>query len=290
MINLHHSLKPKLALYLILVLILLFALSACSSPTPDPGNPPATEPVQSAEEVVPDSPAPSSDTAVLPTITPSPNPTATPLPTLTSTPAPMANITGNTNCRTGPGSVYDLLHTYLAGNQVKLLGKSPDDFFWYTRASSEYAPDCWLWGKYVTPVGDTELLPVFTPPPTPTPSPDFVITYFHADVGAGQFHFFFEIENIGNVTWESALLYIFDPVVPQEAGRFSNNFQVNGTLPIPTKDSIPAGDIGYFHSEQLSNPGAYGKQPDVLDIYFVACTEEYLNGYCITKMWTEKLW
>ena len=275
--------------FTITIIILLLISSACTPPTQDQDDPPATESAPT-EEIIPDSLVPAADTTLPDKQTPTSSPNASPLPTLTSTPAPLANITGNTNCRTGPGSVYDLLHTYLVGDKVDLLGKSPDGFFWYTSDAAGINPDCWLWGQYATPVGDTAILPVFTPPPTPTPSPDFEITFFHADVGAGQFHFFFEIENIGNVAWDSALLYIYDPVVPQDAGRFSNNFQVNGTLPTPTKDSILAGEIGYFHSSQLSNPGAYGKQPDVVDIYFVACTEEYLNGYCITKMWSEKLW
>ena len=268
----------------LLIVLLLFLTSACSAPTQDPGEPPTQESGQAEEKADPDSPAPPDPT------TPTPSPTSTPLPTFTSTPAPLANITGNTNCRTGPGSVYDLLHTYLAGNQVELLGKSPDGFFWYTSDQAGIVPDCWLWGQYATPVGDTALLPVFTPPPTPTPSPDYEITYVYADVAVGSWYLFFEIENIGSVAWESALVYIYEPTVPQDSGRFSNVFQVNGTDPSPTKDSIPAGDTGYFHAARIGNPGAYGKVGDVVDIYFVACTQEYLGGFCISKMWTESIW
>lgn len=267
-------------------LILILLLSTACTPSQDQIDPTATA-SSPIEETVPDSPVPPTNTPLPPTTTSTPLPSATPLPTLTSTPAPIANITGNTNCRTGPGSVYDLLHTYLAGNQVQLLGKSPDGFFWHTRAVSEYAPDCWLWGKYVTAVGDTELVPVFTPPPTPTPSPAFEITYEWPDVAAGSWHFFFKIENTGSAAWESALLYAYEPNVPQDAGHFSNTFKVelhNTTL---TKDSILPGDIGYFHSGRISHPGNYGKPWDVVDFYFTACTEENLGGYCVTKMWTE---
>ena len=284
--NAHLRKEIRFMTVLIPTLFALLALSACSAPTQDPGLPPTTEPSQVEEGQKADSPIPPTDT----TAPPAETPTTSPFPTLTSTPAPMANITGNTNCRTGPGRVYDLLHTYLVGDKVVLLGKNPNGFFWYTSDQGGIAPDCWLWNQYATPVGDTALLPVFTPPPKPTLSPDFEITYFHADGAAGQFHFFFEINNTGNVAWDSALLYIYDPVVPQDAGRFSNVFQVNGTLPNPTKDSISAGDTGYFHSERLSNPGAYGKQPGAVDIYFIVCNQEYLGGYCATKMWSQELW
>jgi hypothetical protein len=282
---------PNKSIFSILVIPFIIILLIGSACTPVPQGPAPdiepTQPEESEDPADPDSPA---NTAPPDTNVSTPSPTASPLPTLTATPAPYADVTGNTNCRFGPGSVYDLLHTYLAGDQVQLEGKSEDGFFWYTSDLDGIIPDCWLWGKYATPVGDTSLLPVFTPPPTPTPSPDFEITHFHTDVAVGSFHFFFKIENTGSVAWESALLYIYDPVVPQDAGRFSNKFQVNGTLPDPTKDSILPGETGYFHSERLSNPGAYGKQPDVIDIYFVICTEEYLGGFCSTKMWSEKLW
>lgn len=268
------------------VLLVTLILTACSAPTQDSGQPPTSTSSQAEEGQMADSPIPPTDTLVPDT----PVPSATPLPTLTSTPAPMANIAGNTNCRTGPGSIYDLLHTYLAGDTVELLGKSPNEFFWYTRDTAGVHPDCWLWTEYATPVGDTSLVPVFTPPPTPTLFPDFEITFYHADGAAGQFHFFFEIENTGNITWDSGLLYIYDTVTYRDAGRFSNTFQVNGTLPNPTKDSILPGDIGYFHSGQLPNPGALGKTPGLLNIYFIACTQEYLGGYCASKTWSENLW
>lgn len=278
--------KNRFGMFLIPVLLALLILNACSPPTQVPAQPPTSTSSQVEEGEMAESPAPPSESTAPPAATL----TASPLPTLATTPAPIANITGNTNCRTGPGSVYDLLHTYLAGNQVELLGVSPDGFFWYTRGSSVYAPDCWLWGQYVTPMGDTTLVPVFTPPPTPTLSPDFEITYFNYDGGAGQFVFYFEINNIGNVAWDSALLYLFDPVVPQDAGRFSNTFLINGVPASPTQDHIPAGGTAYFHSERLSNPGGYGKQPGPVDIYFLACTQEYLGGYCVAKMWSEELW
>ena len=281
-----HSLKrTRFSIVLIPIVLALLVLNACSPPGQDVDQPPTFTSSQIEEGQMADSPVPPTNTTAPPAATP----TASPQPTL-ATPAPIANITGNTNCRTGPGSIYDLLHTYLSGDQVKLLGRSPNGFFWYTSDSAGINPDCWLWGQYATPVGDTTLVPVFTPPPTPTLSPDFEITYFNYDGAAGQFVFYFEINNIGNVAWDSALLYLYDPVVPQDAGRFSNTFLVNGAPASPTQDHIPGGGSAYFHSERLSNPGGYGKTPGPVDIYFIACTQEYLGGFCVTKMWSQELW
>ena len=275
-------------LFPILILLILLLSTACTSQAQDQAQPTGEETDQGE---VADSPLPPADTAPPDTQTPTPSSSATPLPTLTSTPALLADITGNTNCRTGPGIAYDLLHTYLAGNQVQLLGKSPDGFFWYTRAVSEYAPDCWLWGKYTTPIGDTKLLPEFTPPPTPTPSPDFEIAYHWVERSMMKCYFFFEINNTGSAAWESALLYAYEPVHPQDSGNFSNSFLVNGKSMTPTKDRILPGETGYFHAARLTDPSVYSQQPGVIDFYFTACTEENLGGYCVTKMWTEDgLW
>jgi len=278
-----HQHSSLIITFLIILSVLLSA--AC---TPQSGGQASPTAAATGGEKAADSPVPPTDT--LQVNTPTLGATNAPLPTLTPTPGPYAVISGNTNCRTGPGSVYDLLHTYLAGDQAQLLGKSPDGFFWYTSDQGGFAPDCWLWGEYATPVGDTAPLPIFTPPPTPTPSPDFEIRYVNADIAMGSWYLFFEIENTGNETWESALLFVHEPTVRQDAGRFSNRFQVNDHSPDPTQDNIPPGSTAYFHAARIGHPGNYGETPDVVDIYFVACTEEYMGGYCVTKMWSENVW
>jgi hypothetical protein len=198
---------------------------------------------------------------------------------------PYVMISGNTNCRTGPGSVYDWLHTYLAGDEARLLGKSPDGFFWYTTGKNSPLPECWLWGQYATPVGDTSLVPVFTPPPTPTPIPDYEIELSYIDVAMGSWYLFFEIENTGSATWESALLYIYDPVSFKDSGRFSNTFQENNNHPDPTQQNIPPGGTAYFHGARITNP-MFEPGGGLLDIYFIACTQQYLGGYCKSTMYT----
>jgi hypothetical protein len=101
--------------------------------------------------------------------------TATPSasPTLTETPTPavpLASLTQNTNCRSGPLAVYDLIRTFLTGETAQITGKDAGGDYWYVTDPSQPGKDCWLWGRYVTISGDTGNVPVFTPPPTPTPS------------------------------------------------------------------------------------------------------------------------
>ncbi len=101
------------------------------------------------------------------TATPSSTPTATPTATLSIT---LGSLTQNTNCRSGPLAVYDLIRTFLLGDTVQIVGRNAEgDYFFVTDPASP-GKDCWLWGRYLEINGDVSQRPVFTPPPTPTPS------------------------------------------------------------------------------------------------------------------------
>lgn len=103
-----------------------------------------------------------------------PTETETPTLALTATPEPpMARLTGDTNCRTGPLVVYDLIATYRTGKELKITGRSAASDYWYVADPDQPSRECWLWGRYAEVSGDLTAVPVFTPPPTPTPSFDW---------------------------------------------------------------------------------------------------------------------
>lgn len=106
--------------------------------------------------------APATDTPT-PSLTPSITPTHTPS-------VPMVSVSANTNCRKGPGIVYDNLTALLVGEEAEVVGKytPTDPDYWIIKKDSV---TCWLWGEYATVDGDTANLPEMIPPPTPTPSP-----------------------------------------------------------------------------------------------------------------------
>lgn len=269
----HQTQKTKILKITALSIMLTLIISACGLLPGQETQPPATEPPQATEKTIPDSPLPPQDTAPPDTAAPPPSPTATPIPTLTSTPAPYVMVSGNTNCRVGPGSVYDWLHTYLSGDQALLLGKNAAETFWFTSDENGIIPNCWLWGMYATPVGDTSLLPIFTPPPTPTPSPDFAVSYEGSDCGAGSCWLWFKIDNTGSVAWESVLVYTKNMVTYDVAVNVSNTF--NSSIGGSDINKIQPGVSGYAHSEQLPNPSG-----NTVDVYIVACEKDNLTEIC----------
>jgi hypothetical protein len=103
---------------------------------------------------------------------PTPTITETLVPAITLTPTletPMASVSVDTNCRTGPGKVYDYIGALLVGETAEVVGQSTDGLYWIIK-NPDRAGNCWLWGNYASVAGSTANFPKYTPPPTPTPT------------------------------------------------------------------------------------------------------------------------
>ena len=108
----------------------------------------------------------------LPTMTQSIPPTLTLTPTiaLTATPSvPMVSVSVNTNCRTGPGKVYDYIGALTIGEKAEVVGKHTSSNYWIIKNPNANG-NCWLWGYYATVAGNTANLQEYIVPPTPTPT------------------------------------------------------------------------------------------------------------------------
>jgi len=81
----------------------------------------------------------------------------------------MVTVSVDTNCRTGPGVVYDRVGGLLVGEQAVVVGKYSAGNYWIIN-NPDSSGTCWLWGQYATVTGNTAGLPEYTPPPTPTPT------------------------------------------------------------------------------------------------------------------------
>jgi uncharacterized protein YgiM (DUF1202 family) len=151
----------KTASILLSVAILLAVSQACTLPGISASDPNSVNTAiaqtivvgltQTAEAIIPIDLA-NSQTATqtftpgLPTLTPTE--TLTPTPVFTSTPLiPQISVSEPTNCRVGPGKVYDRVGALLVGEVAEVVGRDPVGNYWYIRNpdSNGY---CWLWGEY----------------------------------------------------------------------------------------------------------------------------------------------
>jgi len=150
--------------------VLLIAALACNAPATGAGSPSnttdngpastitalaATIEAQGTAGANTDTPLAPTDTATV---------TQTPTPSV-----PMVSVSQTTNCRTGPGTVYDLLGSLVTGQSAQVVGKYSAMNYWIINTPGS-SGTCWLWGQYATVSGNTSGLPEMIPPPTPTPA------------------------------------------------------------------------------------------------------------------------
>lgn len=83
---------------------------------------------------------------------------------------PQVTVSTNTNCRVGPGIIYDLLDSLLVGQTAEVVGKNSSVPNYWVIKRLNGSGTCWLWGEYATVTGNTANLPEYPVPPTPTPT------------------------------------------------------------------------------------------------------------------------
>jgi len=212
----------------------------------------------------------------LPTLTP------TPIPVFTSTPGgvPQISVSVPTNCRVGPGKVYDRIGSLLVGEVAEVLGRNTAGNYWYIRNPDATGGFCWLWGEYATVAGNTSTLPVYAPPATPIPSPAFLVSYNDLDNCVGWWAEF-ELENTGGLPFKSMSLTVRDTdtdvVVSIDTDEFTN---VNGCASTKTRDTLEAGDVRTVSAPEF----AYDPNGHQLRATITLCTGNGLKGSCETQV------
>lgn len=147
-----------------LSVLLIISLSACNLPSGDSTPTPDLALTVTAQATLLQ---PGAFTST-PEFTATTGPSATP--GFTSTPTvPEVSVSTNTNCRTGPGTQYDLVGGLLVGQTAVVVGKNTSTGYWIINNPGK-SGTCWLWGQYATVSGNTAGLTEYAIPPTPTPT------------------------------------------------------------------------------------------------------------------------
>ena len=158
------------------VTVLVLAILACQ-----PGPAPAPTFIVTVQLVTPPTSTLTFQTAT-PVIA---SPTLVPIdfevtlpPTLTTIPStdtlipsptiPLVSVSTATNCRTGPGRVYDRVMVVDVGVTYEVIGKYTPDNYWVINLLN--GGQCWLWGQYALIAGNVNSVPEMIPPPPPTPA------------------------------------------------------------------------------------------------------------------------
>lgn len=119
-------------------------------------------------EVVPDDTSPITITTATPLPTSTPAPTNTPFPTATPDGVILTIQSRVQNVRSGPGLNYAIIGQLSQGETARVIGATID-FSWV--AISFRGTTGWLSRSILEVTGNTNTVPILTPPPSPTPLP-----------------------------------------------------------------------------------------------------------------------
>lgn len=206
--------------------------------------------------------------------------TLTPSPAFTITPiVPQIRVSVATNCRVGPGKVYDRIGTLLVGQVADIVGRDATGNYWYIRNPNQSNSFCWLWGQYATLSGNTAALPMITPPPTPTPMPAFEVYYDGLETCSGWWTDL-QLSNTGGVSFESLSLTVkdldTDILVSMYTDIFSNT---HGCGNATTTDVLNPDSMHVVSAP----PFAYDPSGHTLRATITLCSREGQNGTCLTE-------
>ena len=102
------------------------------------------------------------------TVTSTAEPAADNTPTPTAATLVMAEVSVPTNCRSGPGKIFDRVSVLNVQVKAEVIGRNASGTYWIIKnpGGSGY---CWLWDRYAILTGNTNTVPIWDEPPKPTP-------------------------------------------------------------------------------------------------------------------------
>lgn len=207
-------------------------------------------------------------------------PTSSPTPELTSTlETPLITVSVDTNCRTGPGQVFERVGILLVGETAEIVGREPRGEYWLIRNPDEGDVEyCWVWGEYATITGN--LLPLLFASPPPTPVLNVNISYAKLETCNGIWWVDFKLENRSGVSFKSISIVVRDAqtstVATMELNGFTNK---DGCGTTRTEETLVAGGTVTVSSSAFG----YNPSGNNLGAKIKLCTSLDRTGACVER-------
>jgi len=217
-----------------------------------------------------------------PTLTPEPVLSATPDFTATSE-TPLITVSKDTNCRVGPGAVYERVGILLTGEVAEVVGRDVTGEYWLIINPDGNTESCWVWGEYATVTGNTFTL--LFPTTVPLPANAFTASVIGLKNCSDVWWVNFNLTNGSGVVFRSMSLNIQDEDGGATLSMVSDDFIVSGGCDTPVKRT----EIALGLTIPVSSP-PFGYDPSGHNITanIKVCTELNLGGTCLTQNLTFK--
>ncbi|HET9913484.1 MAG TPA: hypothetical protein VFQ13_16430 [Anaerolineales bacterium] len=258
-------------------------LSACNMPAVNATSEATAQAEQSATKDVSLIELTATQTEVIPTDTPTvtPTETMTPEPSATATPEPpMAKVVRESNCRIGPGELYELVAKYQVGQILEVAARDLGSSYLFVRNPEKPEEQCYLLAQNMTITGETTALPRYTPPPSPTAAPYFNLTFKKFEACNGVDFAVFTVENTGSTPFRSAYIKVINQKANLSVEQALDAFDLRVKC-VLAKNIAPLepGGTGYVASPPFKWSGHGSKLRAVI----MLCTEKNLKGSCVTQ-------
>jgi hypothetical protein len=273
---------------LVSFVVLLIASLACVqpgavAPTPDANaiNTSIAQTISARQtQVVINNPATATWTLApeTPTLTLEPTLSETPDFTATST-TPMISVSVDTNCRVGPGAIYERVGILLVGETAEIVGREPKGEFWLIRNPDTGPEFCWVWGEYATITGNIFTLVLTTP--LPPPNTAFSATFDKLGICAIWWADFKLVNNSGAL-FKSISITLTDSdttpvtIISLGVNGFSHNDGCGS--PVTAGTLVAGGSVTVSSANFPYNPSGHN-----LSAKITICTEVDQAGTCITQ-------
>lgn len=270
---------------LIAFLILLIASLACSTaPAPVPASDPNAVNTSIAQSIAVRQTEAALANPPTSTFTPEP-PTLTPepafSPTLEATAAPdtpLITVSQDTNCRTGPGAIYERVGMLLVGEVAEVVGRDVTGEYWLIINPDEGPESCWVWGEYGTVTGNTYTL--LFPTAMPVPDSAFTVALVGLQSCSNTWWVNFILTNASAAPFKSMFLNVRDVDTVTDLSVKADNFSgVDNCSGGTNVEMLVAGASVTVSSA----PIAYNPTGNNFNARIKVCTEVNLGGTCVTK-------
>jgi hypothetical protein len=264
---------------------LLIGSLACSQSAPAPAADPNALNTSIAQtiaarqtEALLSNPSTASFTSAPETPTPTLEPTPSETPDFTATPTtPTISVSVDTNCRTGPGAIFERVGILLVGETAEIVGREPKGEYWYIRNPDTGPEFCWVWGEYATISGNTLFLLYLSPAPPPPTS--FTASFDKMET-CSVWWMDFRLVNNSGVAFRSMSLSVRDAdtntVASQESNSFANSDSCSA--PVTVEQLVSGGAVTVS-----SPPFGYNPAGHNLSARITLCTEPDQKGTCVTQ-------
>jgi hypothetical protein len=214
------------------------------------------------------------------TFTPSPTLTQTPTAVFTLTPIyAMVSVSVATNCRSGPGTTYDIVGYFLVGESTRVYGRDPKSLYWFIRNPDDHYGFCWISGKYASLSGNLSVVPIYTVQPTATYQPNVVIDFVGLD-SCQNWWAEFNLSTSTSSVYKSIKITVLDTVANVSVVRTTDGFQnQNGCMVSVTKTVFDQNHPVVVSAE----PFSYDPSGHKLKATIKLCSKKGLTGDCISS-------